>query len=107
MVSSLSLFTQCDNLASGSANYDYTINLWEVATGLNTASFDGHKGLVKSLAFSPDGTILASASSDMAVKLWDVATGTNTATLEGHTGRVTSVSISPTEPPLFPVRKTG
>ena len=94
-VQSVAFSPNATTLASGSANYDYTINLWEVATGLNTASFDGHKGLVKSLAFSPDGTILASASSDMAVKLWDVATGTNTATLEGHTGRVTSVSISP------------
>ena len=76
-----------------------TVKLWDVATGTNTATLEGHS----SVSFSPDGTTLASGSWDTTVdgslgntvKLWDVATGTNTATLEGHTGGVSSVSFSP------------
>lgn len=55
---------------------------------------------IVSLAFSPDGTVLASAevSSENGpgeLKLWDVATGKNTAMLKGHEGMVWSVAFSP------------
>jgi WD40 repeat protein/formylglycine-generating enzyme required for sulfatase activity len=39
------------------------------------ATLQGHQEQVWSLAFSPDGRILASASGDQSVKMWDVATG--------------------------------
>jgi WD40 repeat protein len=56
-------------------------------------SFEGHSDSVQSLAFSPDGRLLASGSKDMTIKLWDPATGELRQTLEGHSGYVQSVSL--------------
>src|SRR5712692_5744528 len=55
----------------------------------------GHSGGVSSIAFSPDGRLIASGSGDKTVKLWDVATGNQLRSLEGHAERVSSVAFSP------------
>jgi len=54
-----------------------------------------HSGGVISVAFSPDGRLLASGSFDRTVKIWDVATGKGVRTLAGHTTLVNSVAFSP------------
>ena len=86
------LFSPDGTLASASG--DMTVKLWDVATGINTATLE-HSSPVLSVAFSRDEETLASSSFDGTVKLWDKATGTETATLEGHTGWVLSVAFSP------------
>ena len=80
-------------LASGSR--DETVRLWEVASGQEKATLQGHTNWVTSVSFSPDGQTLASGSRDETVRLWEVASGQEKATLEGHTKWVTSVSFSP------------
>ena len=50
---------------------------------------------VSSVAFSPDGRLLASCGDDDVVRLWDPATGAERRTLTGHTGRVNGVAFSP------------
>ncbi|GAA0432361.1 hypothetical protein GCM10010357_62440 [Streptomyces luteireticuli] len=55
----------------------------------------GHTGRVTSVAFSPDGKILATASSDNTVRLWSTAEGTLRNTLTSHKDTVSSVAFSP------------
>jgi WD40 repeat protein len=57
------------------------IKLWDVATGKNTATLHGSM-LVSSLAFCPNGRLLASASQDSTIRLWDLASHKNIATLK-------------------------
>jgi WD40 repeat protein len=55
----------------------------------------GHSAAVSSVAFSPDGKLLASGGEDKTVKLWDVEAGTLRQTLTGHSREVESVTFSP------------
>ncbi|WP_199321945.1 NB-ARC domain-containing protein [Leptolyngbya sp. FACHB-321] len=55
----------------------------------------GHSGRVWTIAFSPDGQMLASGSEDQTIRLWNARDGTCLTVLQGHTGGVTSVNFSP------------
>ncbi|MEH2035302.1 protein kinase domain-containing protein [Nostoc sp.] len=66
-----------------------------VAIGGQIHTLQGHFSYVISVAFSPDGKILASGSCDNIIKLWDVGTGRVIYTLKGHSYWVTSLAFSP------------
>src|SRR5690242_9725204 len=55
----------------------------------------GHSASINSIAFSPDGKLLASGSSDKSVALWDLKTGRQVRSLSGRNGSVSSVVFSP------------
>ncbi len=55
----------------------------------------GHSEIVSSVAFSPDGKVLASGSHDKTVKLWNVEIGQEIRTLTAHSDWVNSVAFSP------------
>jgi len=54
----------------------------------------GHSQSLSSVAFSPDGKVIASGSSDNTIKLGDVATGKQLRSLAGNTDGVRSVAFS-------------
>ena len=67
----------------------------EVATGQLKVTLEGHTDIVWSVAFSPNGQILASASWDRTIRLWNPNTGQHKTTLIGHKQDIQSVAFSP------------
>ncbi|KAI9903260.1 hypothetical protein N3K66_002612 [Trichothecium roseum] len=78
-----------------SASSDSTVRIWDISTGDEKLSFQGHTGPVSSVAFSPDGRLIASASDDRTIKIWEVLIYHEKHTLRGHDNRVLSVEFSP------------
>lgn len=52
-------------------------------------------GIVSSVAFSPDGTVVATGDSTGEIRLWQVATGQHLASYQGHKKWVRAVAFSP------------
>ena len=79
-------------------NFDGEITLWDVASESPLQTLD-NGGEVRTLAFSPDGQMLASAGGgvdpDSTIKLWRVADGALLHTLFGHGILTGSVDFSP------------
>ena len=70
-------FSPCGRyLASGTwwqkGMENMAIRLWDVASGENIATLWGHPTDIQSLAFSPDGTLLATGSFECTTLLWDL-----------------------------------
>jgi WD40 repeat protein len=88
-----------DGHTLASANRDNTITLWDIDSGKEIQSLEGHLGeqghLAESMAFSPDGRTLVSASWDKTIQLWDVTAGRELLTIAQNLGPVSSVAFSP------------
>lgn len=55
----------------------------------------GHTAAIRTLAFHPNGRLLASGSDDSTIRLWDIEQGQLCQLLLGHTHTVSTVSFAP------------
>jgi WD40 repeat protein/serine/threonine protein kinase/tetratricopeptide (TPR) repeat protein len=74
-----------------------TVKLWDTETWQELRTLEGFKEGVYTVAFSPDGSLLAAAGhrGEDGVKLWDPVSGELIRTLEGLWGHIHSVVFSP------------
>jgi WD40 repeat protein len=54
---------------------DWTVRIWDPATGQSRALLTGHTGPVTAVAIAPDGNWLATTSHDNTVRIWEPAAG--------------------------------
>ena len=73
----------------------FGIRLYDTQTGEELNLLIGHRGIVNSVSFSPDGETLASGGRDAVIRLWNVRTGRLLRILTGHPNDIESVSFSP------------
>jgi WD40 repeat protein len=89
-------------LASGSgrligsfSSFDKDVHVWRVRTGEQVACLQPHDSRsVESVAFSPQGRLLASAGHG-GIQLWDTATWQSVRRLTGHCEEVRCLAFSP------------
>lgn len=100
IVSAVAFSPEGDTLATGSA--DESIKLWDLGTGKELRTFEGHARPVNSLVFAGGGKWLLSVCGGRAVggnelKLWDVATGKDLVTIPAHEARINQLALSADE----------
>jgi WD40 repeat protein len=74
---------------------DKTVKVWDVHSGREILTLNGHTGYVSSVVYSPDGRHIVSGGWDDVVKVWDARTGQEIRSLLGHTDQVMGVAHSP------------
>lgn len=74
---------------------DYSVKVWNAATGHALHTLTGHTDWIKKMEFSADGRWLVTASLDGSIRIWDVSEGREVAVLIGMKERDDWVVVTP------------
>jgi hypothetical protein len=84
------IFTGGGSSGRGAQDGDKTARAWDVETGKQVRSFEGHEGDVRSVACAPNGLRLATTDSK-GIRVWDLKTGKQLNLITGHTAEGATV----------------
>jgi WD40 repeat protein/tRNA A-37 threonylcarbamoyl transferase component Bud32 len=73
----------------------YTFGIRDIVTDHVLATLSAHEGYLQSVAFGPDGGLVASTAGDGTARLWNAATGREVLTIAGHNRNVHFATFSP------------
>ena len=73
---------------------DFAAIVWDLPTVAQQAVLAGHKGLIRAIAFQPDGALLASGADDGTIRFWDADSGASLG-LRDVGAPVTALEYSP------------
>ena len=91
-ISSIAISPDGTSLVSGS--HDSTVRVWDIKSGENLYTLNGHEDSVLSIAISePDGQVIASGGIDGVLRRWKLQTGEEITSLEGEGAWITSLAF--------------
>lgn len=87
-------------LVASVTEYDDRVRIWSVASGELVTTLEGFDGYSSTVAWSPDGSMIAGGDSVLgsdasAVRVWDTATGDEITSIQSHSGTIVAVAWSP------------
>ena len=72
-----------------------SVRLWDIPTGSCKAVLNAHRAPIATVAFSPNGKLIATAGWDKTIKIWEAETQRERFTLRGHDKTISSLAFSP------------
>lgn len=83
-------------------------DIWETASGFETANLSGHNSAITALDISPNGRYIASSGDfEEFIKVWDSVTGNEIAMLKGHQVGAGTLRFSPDGKYLVSIETNG
>jgi WD40 repeat protein len=83
-----------DGRRAVSGSDDKTLKVWDLETGRELWTLEGHSGWVRAVAVTADSRRAVSGSDDRTLKVWDLETGREIRALDGHSDWVTAVAVT-------------
>jgi RNA polymerase sigma factor (sigma-70 family) len=62
----------------------HTAKIWDLKTGQELATLEGHTSVIYSVKFAPDGKTLVTSSNDLTIRVWEAPTGKFRGMLKCH-----------------------